>query len=451
MLKVKFNFNKKKAGGLSVEGKSGEEEEAKPSAEGETAIRVKTEEDGLQIDRTESGECPGSQSVTYPIVKTEPFEANESTDYDRILVICETKIKVEFDGQQQEQQQHGHFDESVNADGVEEGEANAALFQDDGAESIDPSIEDVKSLATSTSPATFFSSGHTSSTTYSATHPPADQTPEFPGYFESSTAMAGVGKGLEPSESAFVSSLTISSLLRVPKKKPKSTALSTSSHSPSLIAFSSVESSSFAASASSSTATTSSSPSVPSTSLTLSSSPIKAKKSVRSSMLSSGSASTKPIAKPPKFAKSYHCPNCRQVFHESFLLRQHLLVHFKCSKCDLQFSSRASLKLHVESVHWRIRNLCDRLDLPQPVLDAATTLFKDSFGLKKSKKFAQESLVSTCLFAATRQLDMNFPAKTFCKVVKLKISVLFKIMRIIENELNLCFSLSTSALKREDE
>lgn len=130
------------------------------------------------------------------------------------------------------------------------------------------------------------------------------------------------------------------------------------------------------------------------------------------------------------------------MFHENALLRQHVLVHFKCSKCEIQFQSRADLKAHVEGVHWRMRNVCDRLDLSQAVLDASTTLFKEFHGQTKGryKNLRKDTVVSTCLFGATRQLEMNFPAKTFCNVVKMKIAVLFKSLRIMQNELGVSFA-----------
>ena len=148
-------------------------------------------------------------------------------------------------------------------------------------------------------------------------------------------------------------------------------------------------------------------------------------------------------SKPPKFAKSFNCTICRQVFHEKALLRQHLLVHFKCSKCEIQFGSRSLLHQHVEAVHWRLRNLCDRLDLPQPVLDAAAKLFKDFYWYHEGRTKAgicRDTIVSSCVFAATRQLQMNFPAKAYCVAVKLKTCVLFKCLRLMQSALDVSFA-----------
>ena len=132
-----------------------------------------------------------------------------------------------------------------------------------------------------------------------------------------------------------------------------------------------------------------------------------------------------------------------QVFHENALLRQHVLIHFKCSKCEIQFVSRADLKAHVESVHWRMRNVCDRLDLSQSVLDASTQLYKDFHGRMAKGRFRRpppDDVVAACLFGATRLMELNFPAKTFCSVFKTKVAILFKTMRLIQSELDVSFA-----------
>ena len=93
-----------------------------------------------------------------------------------------------------------------------------------------------------------------------------------------------------------------------------------------------------------------------------------------------------------------------------------------------------------------MRNLCDQLDLSQSVLDASTKLYKDFYWKTKDrlKNARGEVLVSSCIFGATRLLELSFPAKSFCNVVKMKMGTLFKTLRVMQRELDVNFAPAIS-------